>query len=136
MATVREVLLQSFERDGLLSPQEYVSLLERVNGVLENEPEELRPRDGRGRTGGLVALRPDVETLLVPDLHGRTDFLLTILLADEWDALARMQAGRLQVVCVGDGFHGEARAYRRWQEAYSEWLTGWQQHSAMDAEMI
>ena len=136
MANVRDELLQSFERGSLLSPQEYVSLLDAVNGVLENEPEDLRPRDRLGRTGGLLNLRPDIETLLVPDLHGRNDFLLTILLAEEWDALARMQEGRLQVVCVGDGFHGEARAYRRWQQAYSEWQTGWQQHSAMDEEMV
>ncbi len=135
MTTVREALLQAFERDDLLSPQDYLGLLERVNTSLESEPVDLRPPDPRGRPGGLILLRHDIETLLVPDLHGRTDFLLTVLLAEEWDALARMQEGRLQVVCVGDGFHGEARAYRRWQQAYSEWQTGWQQHSAMDEEM-
>lgn len=136
MASVREQLLQGFERDALLAPQDYAALLAQVNEALENESEDLRPRDSAGRSGGLILLRGDVETMLVPDLHGRTDFLLTILLAEEWDALARMHEGRLQVVCVGDGFHGEARAYRRWQEAYSEWQTGWQHHTAMDQEMI
>ncbi len=136
MATVRDQLLRILERDALLAPQDYAALLDEVNDALENEPEELRPRDPAGRSGGLIQLAGGVETLLLPDLHGRTDFLLKILLAEEWDALARMQEGRLQVVCVGDGFHGEARAYRRWQEAYSEWQTGWQHHSAIDEEMI
>jgi len=122
-------------RGGLLPPQDYVSLLEQVNGTLETESSEVRPRDRRGLPGGLVQLRPAVETLLVPDLHGRADFLLTVLLSQEWNALARLQEGRLQVVCVGDGFHGEARAYRRWQQAHSEWQTGWQHHAAMDEEM-
>ncbi len=135
MVSVRETLLQSFLRDGLLPPQDYVKLLDEANAALESESPEWRPPDSAGRPGGLVLLRPDVETLLVPDLHGRIDFLLTVLLSDEWDALARMQQGGLQVVCVGDGFHGEARAYQRWLEAYSEFQTAWQYHTAMDQEM-
>jgi hypothetical protein len=136
MASLRQVLAQRRQSDELLSPQEYLALLERVNAVLENEPATLRPRDSRGRTGGLIRLEPDLETILVPDLHGRVDFLHDLLLSEDWDALARLEAGRLQVVCVGDGFHGEARAYQRWNAAYAEWLTGWQHHAAMDEEMV
>jgi hypothetical protein len=135
MVSMRETLLRRVLGGGLLPPQDYVGLLEMANAALENEPPEVRPRDGSGLPGGLVLLNPELETLLVPDLHGRTDFLLTVLLSEEWDALARMQQGRLQVVCVGDGFHGEARAYQRWLAAYSEWQTAWQHHAAMDEEM-
>ncbi len=135
MASLREILLQSVLRGGLLPPADYLQLLSQANEALEGEAPDVRPRDALGRTGGLVHLQPDLETLVLPDLHGRGEFLLTVLLSEEWDALARLQDGSLQVVCVGDGFHGEARAYRRWLQAYSEWQTGWQHHAAMDQEM-
>ena len=50
-------------------------LLSQVNAVLENESEKLRPVDKNGKPGGIVILRQDLTTLIVPDLHGRSDFL-------------------------------------------------------------
>jgi len=48
------------------------------------------------------------------------------------DALA---AGKLQILCLGDGFHAEARAAERWSRAYEEYIGGYRERRAMDEEM-
>ncbi len=50
-------------------------LLEEIIAVYEQEPPEIRPRDSDGKPGGIIVLRQDLPTLIVPDLHGRKDYL-------------------------------------------------------------
>jgi len=49
--------------------------------------------------------------------------------------LERLEAGELQVLCLGDGMHAEARAARRWKAAQREFLDGYRRHAHMDEEM-
>lgn len=72
----------------------------------------------RGK-GGLVRLRPDLRTLVIPDLHGRRDYLVRVLTRRDPQTGARyaslLRRGELQVVLLGDGMHTERAA--RWARA-------------------
>jgi hypothetical protein len=50
----------------------YISVLNNVLSVLENEPEEIREHvhsgEFAGKPGGIVSLNPDIPTIVVPDL--------------------------------------------------------------------
>jgi hypothetical protein len=113
-------------------------MLERVMEVLGSESGELRPSDREGRPGGLLYLEPDLPTVIVPDLHARMDLLLCLLMCSgEGGAtlFEKLADGRLQVVCVGDGFHAEARAAQRWKLALDEYENDYAAHRYIDQEM-
>jgi hypothetical protein len=116
----------------------YAALADAVVAVLSGEPDHLRPADSQGMPGGLVRLDPRLPTIIVPDLHARTAFFLSLMESPlpgggtVRDALA---AGQLQVLCLGDGFHAEARAIDRWKAALAEFEGGYRRHAAMDEEM-
>ena len=54
---------------------------------------------------------------------------------DGLTVLEGLLSGRLQVLCVGDGFHSEARGAERWRAAWEEYRDGYRKHEAIDAEM-
>ncbi len=117
--------------------QQLQDLLGRAQRALDGET-DLRPPDNRGLPGGVLELPRDRATLVLPDLHARREFLLHLLLfrdASGTTAAEKMAAGRLQVVCVGDGFHAEGRAADRWKAAFREYTTLYKKHQQMDAEM-
>ncbi|QQO10265.1 metallophosphoesterase [Breznakiella homolactica] len=112
--------------------------LRALKQVTANEDPEIRPRGRNGKPGGLILLR-DLPVIIVPDLHARPHFLETLA---SWippgftePALALMEKDALQVLCVGDGFHSESPGYKRWLEAYQEYLKSYRTHKAMDGEM-
>ncbi|MCC6750211.1 MAG: metallophosphoesterase [Deltaproteobacteria bacterium] len=84
----------------LLQPQSYLRPLRAARRTLEAQ-------------GGLLRLRPDLLTILVPDLHGRRDYLDAVLrtrdpeLGQSYRAL--LAQGRVQLVCLGDVMHSEHR---------------------------
>ena len=98
-------------------PAAFAATLRRARAALAAEPPEARPADGRGFPGGVVRLYEELPTIIVPDLHARLDFFLGLL---EWrrggeaPVLERLASGELQLLCLGDGMHAEARAARRW----------------------
>jgi hypothetical protein len=106
--------------------------------VLNGEPGEIRPYDRTGQPGGLLYLHRDLPTVVVPDLHARMELVLSVLASrDEQDVSAadRLEAGQLQLLFLGDGFHAEGRAVARWQAALEEFKGGYRKHGHMDAEM-
>jgi hypothetical protein len=106
--------------------------------VLRAEPRVVRPPDARGRPGGLVLLDPGLPTIVVPDLHARRELFLAVLgyeAAEGMPVIDLLRERRLQVVCLGDGFHAEGRAARRWQAALAEYRSGYAVHRSMDDEM-
>jgi len=118
--------------------RDYLRVVKRAINLLNDENESRRPRDSRGRPGGVVKLIPGVPTLLIPDLHARTDFLYSVFAATIDGALPvaeQLSRGELQVVCVGDAFHSERRGASRWQAAFKEFQEGWKKHKQMDGEM-
>ena len=105
---------------------------------MEGEDPEIRPLDSAGKPGGLVILKA-LPTVVIPDLHARTAYLPALL---EWvppgfslSIKNALEEGRVQVVCLGDGFHSEARGWKRWTAALREYSGGYQKHRAIDAEM-
>lgn len=106
--------------------------------AMASEPAAVRPTDAEGKPGGLVLLDPGLPTIVVPDLHARMDFFLSVLgfeVEKEKRTIDLLDQGRLQIVCLGDGVHAEGRAVRRWQTAQKEFLEGYRAHRSMDQEM-
>ncbi len=127
-----------FEREAPPQAEDYREILDKVNGVLDEEDTTYRPRSSTGRPGGLVYLRADLPAVIVPDLHARMDFLLHVLQFRYDGSRTVMQglaSGKLQVLCVGDGFHAEGRAADRWKAAFVEFRAGYKEHRHMDEEM-
>lgn len=136
--TIRDTLLLIRSRRSLCGPAEYAHTVERAITVLEHENPAVRPPDSSGLSGGVVRLRPDIPTLILPDLHARVDFFMDTMdevLIGSRSVLESLAAGELQVLCLGDGFHSERRGYERWMSAFREYTHGWARHKAMDEEM-
>ncbi len=134
----REAVLAAFLRRGLPDRDEYLARVDAASAALDSEGGPGRPLDSRGLPGGLVRLAGDIPTILLPDLHARVDFLASVLLQplpDGQTVLDAMGEGALQILCLGDGFHAEARALERWKRAYQEFAGGYRKHKAMDQEM-
>ncbi len=129
-------LLQAARRGSLLPVEDYLELLNIVSTVLETEAEHYRPYDSSGLPGGVVYLDRSLPTIILPDLHARVDFLYNMLTGKEPGVLSGLHGGELQVVCVGDGFHGEVRVLNRWRMAFAEFQNGYASHDNMDREMI
>ncbi|MCD6398140.1 MAG: metallophosphoesterase [Spirochaetaceae bacterium] len=112
--------------------------LEKVLAVLDNENTKIRPKGSNGKPGGLILL-DSVPTIIVPDLHARTGYLKTLLSwappGETYTVYQGLSSGKLQVVCVGDGFHAEARAVQRWKGAFEEYINEYKNHKFIDAEM-
>ncbi len=125
------------ERTTVPTVDELGPLLTEVMDVLSNENPVIRPRDNQGRPGGLIQLAPCPITIIVPDLHARTGYLMAFMdMEVHGERVADgLQAKRVQIVCVGDGFHSEARGFERWRQALVEYQGGFHRHVAMDDEM-
>lgn len=114
------------------------ALLKAVNATLSAEAAAMRPRDSDGEPGGLVELEKGIATVLLPDIHARPSLVSAALdyaLPDAQSVFEGLVSGSVQLVCLGDYFHGEARVKRRWQRAESEFLDGFESHTVMDQEM-
>lgn len=135
---LKQTLVRIFERGTIPEREHYIDLLDKVQYVLLNEDEGVRPRDDDGLPGGLIILRDDLPTVIVPDLHARKDFFLSLMLWEpgtEGSVVSMLEQNRVQVVCVGDGFHAEGRAIERWRCGYEEFSRKYHQHCCMDDEM-
>ena len=136
--SVRDAVLKALRRQSLPDREEYLEKLKAASAALDSEGGPGRPLDSRGRPGGFVRLAGDAPTILLPDLHARTDFLASVLLQplpEGRTVLDALGQGALQVLCLGDGFHAEARAADRWKRAYQEFVGAYVRHRAMDQEM-
>lgn len=136
--SARDAVREAFLRRGLPDREEYLEKVEAASAALDSEGGPGRPPDSRGLPGGLVRLAGDAPTILLPDLHARADFLASVLLQplpEGQTVLDALGEGSLQILCLGDGFHAEARALDRWKRAYQEFAGGYARHRAMDQEM-
>jgi Calcineurin-like phosphoesterase len=113
------------------------SLNRAIPSLLE-ENSEIRPLGSDEKPGGLIVLK-HIPTIIVPDLHGRIDYLRALLLwrppGSGYNVYQELSMGKLQVICVGDGFHSEARGLLRWKDALKEFTGEFKKHRAMDEEM-
>jgi hypothetical protein len=131
-------LIEIFKRETPPECRQYLKLLHTVNDILENEEGKFRPRDRNGLPGGILYLKEDLPTIIVPDIHARIDFFLGLMLWEDEEGfsnLQKMESDMLQIVCLGDGFHAEGRAVQRWALAYEEYTNKYKKHRYMDEEM-
>lgn len=117
--------------------EELRDILNKSRDTISQESPALRPRDRSNRPGGLIRLQNGITTVLVPDLHARTGFIAELIDMEIQGRplLEAVDAGQAQVLCVGDGFHSEARGAERWMAAWGEYQEGFLVHEAMDEEM-
>ncbi|MDR2901071.1 MAG: metallophosphoesterase [Treponema sp.] len=116
----------------------YLELVNKTIDVLQHESPDIRPQDSSGVSGGLLTFTENIPTVIVPDLHGRTDFFLNILeysLFGRKMLLESLAEGTIRLLCLGDAFHGERRAKARWKRAHKSFLQGDIMSSAMIQEM-
>jgi hypothetical protein len=138
MQALEQRLGEIYRRSGPPEAGQYLETLQRGRQALAAEAPAVRPPDEGGRPGGLILLRQDIPSIIVPDIHARMELLLSVLEYQPYGqgrVLELLDAGELQVVCVGDGVHAEGRAFQRWQEALEEFKDGYRVHESMDQEM-
>lgn len=111
----------------------FLTLLKETNKILENENAEVRPYDSQNLPGGIIFLKPDIKTILVPDLHARFRFIYSLMVDQK--NIHLLAEKECQIVCLGDGLHSEGH-FNRWLQAYDEYKNGYITHQYMDEEMI
>ena len=80
---LKDKLIEVYKRGTSLECESFLRLLEKANNVLENEDENIRPRDLRKLPGGIINLKQHAPTVIVPDVHARMDFFLSIMLSED-----------------------------------------------------
>lgn len=90
-------------RIDLLPPERALSVLGDVNRLLRDDFH--RPHNTLGMPGGLVVLPPEVTPIILGDLHGQVDNLLTVLSRNAF--LEALEAGTAALVILGDAVHSE-----------------------------
>ncbi|MFH1713322.1 MAG: hypothetical protein ABH896_04000, partial [Candidatus Jacksonbacteria bacterium] len=144
IAQLERYILEMVDKTELESKEDMEKSVEKVTDILKTESADIRPRDDKDRPGGLVELKKDIPTIIIPDLHARRDYLAKALMERDKDGrtnLDKMVKGELQIVCLGDGMHWEGKgADKKWDIILTEYLTNkFAQHLStphMDEEMI
>ncbi|MDA3938800.1 MAG: metallophosphoesterase [Spirochaetia bacterium] len=127
------------DRNSVPDSRDLEKSLEQVLFTLNSEEPDIRPKASDGNPGGLILLN-SLPTIIVPDLHARMGYLRALLSWIPPDAnftvYQGLLLGKLQIVCVGDGFHSEARGIPRWKTAFKEFSSDYKKHKSMDEEML
>lgn len=94
-------------------------------------------RAEQSKDSGIVDLPKGVPTMVIPDIHAQRDYLTRALehKVDGRPVLELLQEGKMNLLCLGDGMHGEGRAANRWLQAEQDFLNG-QPSKAMHDEMV
>lgn len=138
---MQDELRQLLELDAPPDPEELAARSMAAIAAMREQTPQVRPRNDRDEIGGLVQLRPELPTVVIPDIHARPDLIVSVLglkapkYGIEQPLIEALAEERAQLVFVGDYVHAEGRARSRWRQAFQEFQTGYQRHTAMDEEM-
>ncbi len=136
--SLRDEIVSIASSESLPEPGKLLSYVSAASEALSGVAAETRPRSPKGRPGGLFELPRDRPTLVVPDLHARTGFLLDIL-GGSWCAglptLEALEKDLVSILFLGDGFHSERNGFDRWLAAWVDYRAGQPRGQAMRAEM-
>lgn len=134
----RKDLWRTAESD-LPEEEELQEFLDRGITLLENEKTLYRPLDDNGCPGGLLDFSgQNCPVIIVPDIHGRTDFLLRLMdfrRAGGGSVLELLNRRELIVLCLGDYVHSEKRGLERWLASYDDWVMDVYAGPSMQQEM-
>lgn len=131
-------IVDNYLSNTLPDKRDFMRQLSSTNKILENENQKIRPVDKNRNSGGLINLKKDIPTIIVPDLHGRGDFLLNIIFSQQKGGksiIEYLQDNEMQLVCIGDGMHAESRAIDRWKLAFDEFKIDYENSENMTKEM-
>ncbi|HOJ64609.1 MAG TPA: hypothetical protein PLE45_09335 [Spirochaetota bacterium] len=106
--------------------------------TLQNENENIRPKDKNNLPGGIINLTEFDKVIILPDLHARRFFLKKVLNFKkrlEKVLLEELEYSNISLLCLGDGVHGEANFASRWLKAYEEFKRNFEPSPNMDMEI-
>lgn len=135
---IKEKLIELADRKKPPSLESLEKMVSLTRLTYSEESPLIRPRDNNNQPGGLIKLNHDLDTIIIPDIHARRDFILELLMSKGKNAatiLDELNENIIQIVCVGDGVHAEGRAAVRWRKALEEFSTGYKAHKHIDLEM-
>lgn len=130
--------LESLYKDNRdINKDDYLKKLDLVTQSLNFEDTSIREHDDQGQPGGVIDLNRNIPTIIVPDLHARVYFIRYLLnhRIDDKTVLELLFLSKIQIICVGDGFHSERRCKDRWLAASIEFENGFNTHKNIDMEM-
>lgn len=139
ISDIKSEIVENYIRNNLPEKREFMNQLSEVNMTLENEKQSIRPLDNNMKAGGIINLKKDIPTIIVPDLHGRGDLLLNILFIRDKRGISvidNLKNDEMQLVCIGDGMHAESRAIERWKKAFVEYKSDYKNLGNIGKEMI
>jgi len=114
-------------------------ILKEIDLILNNEDENIRPKDRNNLSGGLVNLSTYPKVIILPDLHARKYFLFDVLwwnaFTDNQTSLELLEKKQLALLCLGDGVHSEGIYISRWTKAFDEYRRNYDKSSNMDEEI-
>jgi hypothetical protein len=125
-------------RKSLPDKLQLMELLDQTISACYQDSEISRPRDIEGNPGGIINLDKNLPVLIVPDIHGRSQLLISMLQypVNGIPAFKLLAEGKLQVLCLGDVFHTEVGCQEHWLKAFEEYQNGFEWHDEMDREMV
>ena len=108
-----------------------LELTDTVSALLENEITDYRQEASDGNPGSLLDFQnDDLPAIVVPDLHGRANFLLNIInyslpkkfLGKSMSVYEALENGLVRLIFVGDILHTERNTKLRWILAQDDFL--------------
>lgn len=127
--------------DSISFPQEdeLQCFMDKAVEVQESEDESYRPLNSAGKSGGLLDFtKSQLPVIIVPDIHGRAEFLLKLIdfkVENSRTVLELLNENRIMVICVGDAVHSEMRGYERWLNSFRDWTLDVYAGPTMQEEM-
>ncbi len=135
---IKQNIIEIYRKRSSPPGAEYLKVIEDANNVLTCENPDIRPPDSGKLPGGIIRLKKNIPTIIVPDLHARVKFIINLLSFTDtagMSVLQKLAFNQIQIVCIGDGFHSEHGTRERWKAAYKEFTSGFHSSKHMDQEM-
>ena len=126
------------------SHDDLLKLADSVSTILESEVTYYRQPASGGVTGSLLDFQSnDLPAVVVPDLHGRADFLLNIInyrlpkrfAGKAVSVFKALEKGLIRLIFVGDILHTERNTKIRWRLAEKDFNNNIFSGPAMSEEM-
>ncbi len=126
---IHKRLTSLLNRTALPQYDDFISLCLEATSILEKEISDYRPSTSAGSLGGLLDFSStqmkNLPAVIVPDIHGRLEFLIHALdfcppFSDGRTVLDLLCEEKIVLLCLGDLPHAEGREQERWTKSYRD----------------